>query len=242
VQHFNGKDALDYLDGNKKPDLILLDIMMPGMSGYDVCRKIREEFSSSELPIIMLTAKNRAEDLTEGFKSGANDYLPKPFAGNELTARIESHLELSEKFENDREEIKALKEELKQKYRIGRVTNSFAEAIISEMKTLMEEDKIFRNPLLSLSGLAERLKVDPRALSQIFSLHLDTTFYNYINRKRVLEIEKNFKDPSKESETVLSLAYSAGFNSKSVFNTSFKKITGSTPSKYKKQLKMLAGS
>jgi two-component system sensor histidine kinase ChiS len=55
--------------------MILLDVMMPRMTGYEVCQKIREQFSPSELPILMLTAKNQVSDLVEGFNSGANDYL-----------------------------------------------------------------------------------------------------------------------------------------------------------------------
>ena len=94
-QVYSGEKALEYLETNRKPDLILLDIMMPGMSGYEVCRIIREKYTSAELPIIMLTAKDRDTDLVAGFKSGANDYLPKPFSQSELIARINSHIELT---------------------------------------------------------------------------------------------------------------------------------------------------
>ena len=77
-----------------KFDLILLDIMMPKVSGFDVCHKIREEYLPSELPIIMVTAKDQVSDLVEGFNSGANDYLAKPFSKGELLARIRTHLNL----------------------------------------------------------------------------------------------------------------------------------------------------
>ena len=74
-----GQQALDLIGKGPLPDLILLDIMKPGMSGYDVCRKIRKKYSPSELPVILLTAKSRIEDLVEGFTIGNNDYITKSF-------------------------------------------------------------------------------------------------------------------------------------------------------------------
>lgn len=76
------------------PDLVLLDLMMPRMSGYEVCGKIRESHSPSDLPVIMLTARNQISDLVHGLKCGANDYLTKPFNKDELLARVNTHLEL----------------------------------------------------------------------------------------------------------------------------------------------------
>lgn len=91
----NGKDALDYLETQAVPDMVLLDVMMPRMSGYEVCRKLRERFDMSILPVIMLTAKNQVADLVEGLESGANDYLTKPFSKAELLARIRTHISLA---------------------------------------------------------------------------------------------------------------------------------------------------
>ncbi len=89
----NGIVALEQLD-EQHPDLMLLDIMMPQMSGYEVARQIRERHGPAQLPIIMLTAKNQTRDLVEGFASGANDYLTKPFQKDELYQRIQNHLNL----------------------------------------------------------------------------------------------------------------------------------------------------
>ncbi|MGK7900347.1 MAG: ATP-binding protein [Hormoscilla sp.] len=91
----NGLDALSKLDRGFKPDLVLLDVMMPRMTGYEVCHKIREQFPANELPVVMLTAKNQVNDLVEGFNAGANDYLTKPISKNELLARIKTHLRIS---------------------------------------------------------------------------------------------------------------------------------------------------
>jgi len=91
----SGFEALDKIESGLKPDIILLDIMMPKMTGYEVCQKIRRKYSASELPVIMLTAKNQVSDLVEGFVSGANDYIAKPFSKDELLARIKTHIELT---------------------------------------------------------------------------------------------------------------------------------------------------
>lgn len=90
----NGLDALNIIAENK-PDLVLLDLMMPGLNGYEVCQKLRQKYSQIELPIILVTAKNHLEDLTQGFKTGANDYLAKPFHYEELRSRVENQLRLT---------------------------------------------------------------------------------------------------------------------------------------------------
>jgi len=95
IQATNGMEALAKIQSGLRPDLIILDIMMPKMSGYEVCRYIRQQFPASEMPVVMLTAKNQVSDLVEGLSAGANDYLTKPVLKNELLARIKTHIELS---------------------------------------------------------------------------------------------------------------------------------------------------
>ncbi|MBX7057002.1 MAG: SpoIIE family protein phosphatase [Leptospirales bacterium] len=89
----SGQEALAALQ-EANFDLILLDVMMPRLSGYEVCRIVRESFSTTELPVILLTARNRVSDLVTGLESGANDYLVKPFDAQELQARVRTLLEL----------------------------------------------------------------------------------------------------------------------------------------------------
>jgi two-component system sensor histidine kinase ChiS len=91
----SGREALALLETGYKPDLILLDLMMPRMTGYEVCEKIRDKFTAIEVPIVMLTAKNQVSDLVQGFNAGANDFLTKPFVKNELLARIKTHIRLA---------------------------------------------------------------------------------------------------------------------------------------------------
>lgn len=89
----NGPRAIA-LFRNKKPDLILLDIMMPEMDGFEVCRLIKEDNDSADIPIIFLTARTETEDIVKGFHAGAVDYITKPFKPTELLARVKTHLEL----------------------------------------------------------------------------------------------------------------------------------------------------
>ena len=75
-----------------RPDLILLDLMLPGMDGLDVCRQLRQTPDTKDCPIIMLTAKGEEHDIVKGFELGADDYITKPFGMRELVARIRAVL------------------------------------------------------------------------------------------------------------------------------------------------------
>ncbi len=84
----DGISALDLIEKDDSIGLVLLDIMMPGMSGYEVCRRIRARRKPEELPVIMLTAKNMMADIDAAFEAGANDFIVKPFRMSELLARV----------------------------------------------------------------------------------------------------------------------------------------------------------
>ncbi|MCP4577966.1 MAG: response regulator [Deltaproteobacteria bacterium] len=105
-----GGEALKWINAHGLPDLLLLDIMMPGMTGYEVCRHLRRDHSPSELPIIMVTARNRVSDLVQGFDQGANDYLTKPFTRGELLARIKTQLKLKEAYTTLKENVRLRRE------------------------------------------------------------------------------------------------------------------------------------
>lgn len=91
----NGEDVLEQM--RKRPvDLLILDIMMPKKSGYEVCRQLRESYQLTDLPIIMLTARNQTGDKVAAFEAGANDYLIKPCNKSELLARVQTLIRLNE--------------------------------------------------------------------------------------------------------------------------------------------------
>jgi adenylate cyclase len=89
----NGEHALEMV-ALEKPDLILLDVMMPKMNGYEVCQHLKEDPATSKIPVIFLTGRNDSYSVIKGFASGALDYVVKPFHAPELLARINTHLEL----------------------------------------------------------------------------------------------------------------------------------------------------
>lgn len=89
----SGEQALEMLE-SISPELILLDIVMPGMDGLEVCEKIRSNPLTEGIPIIFLTGRASAEDIKKGFHAGAVDYISKPFNSEELLARVRTHIEL----------------------------------------------------------------------------------------------------------------------------------------------------
>ncbi|HEX3043476.1 MAG TPA: ATP-binding protein [Bacillota bacterium] len=114
----SGEDALGLIHKSAgKYDLVALDIMMPRMSGYQMCRLLREKYSLIDLPVLMLTARNQTEDIVAGFEAGANDYLSKPFEKRELLARVKMLLELKKSGEREKmlrlAEIRALRAQIK---------------------------------------------------------------------------------------------------------------------------------
>jgi DNA-binding response OmpR family regulator/DNA-binding CsgD family transcriptional regulator len=109
----NGREALDNIE-KISPDLILLDIMMPGMDGFEVCRTLKGSASTMDIPVIFLTVKDEIEDIVKGFDAGAVDYVTKPFNSSELLARVRTHVELKKKKDNE-------------KYLISRLTATLAE-------------------------------------------------------------------------------------------------------------------
>jgi diguanylate cyclase (GGDEF)-like protein len=89
-----GRKALDIAASDDPPDLILLDIVMPEMDGYEVCRRLKEKCRTRNIPIIFITAKDQEKDETAGLELGAVDYITKPFSLPIVNARIKTHLEL----------------------------------------------------------------------------------------------------------------------------------------------------
>jgi adenylate cyclase len=100
----NGTKALDLAKEFPQPDLILLDVMMPDLDGYEVCSRLKLDPNTREIPIIFLTGKTEAEDETKGFKLGAVDYIHKPFSPAVVQARVHTHLMLREAREQLAEE------------------------------------------------------------------------------------------------------------------------------------------
>jgi ligand-binding sensor domain-containing protein/AraC-like DNA-binding protein len=127
------------------------------------------------------------------------------------------------------------KSEPKEKYKTSALLPETVEQVLPRLTRLMEEEKLYLNPDLTLKKLSERLHVHYNHLSQIINEHLGKSFNDYINAFRIEEAKQKLADPKEARKTVLEIAYDTGFYSKSVFNTAFKKFTGKTPSQFRKE-------
>ena len=128
----NGRQALEVLE-RIQPDLILLDIMMPEMDGFETCRRIKASTAWREIPIIFLTAKTDTADIVRGFELGAVDYVAKPFNAHELLARVNTHLTLDYLHrENERLLLNVLPASIadKLKQQVGIIAERFDDASV----------------------------------------------------------------------------------------------------------------
>lgn len=91
-----GERALTTLGKEEKPDLILLDVMMPGIDGFETCRRIKANPGTCEIPVIFMTALDSVEDKVRGFEAGGVDYITKPFQQTEVLARVNTHVTLGQ--------------------------------------------------------------------------------------------------------------------------------------------------
>jgi two-component system sensor histidine kinase/response regulator len=124
-----------------RPDLVLLDVMLPGIDGFETCRRLKQEHGDKSAPVIFITAKSESDDVVEGLTAGGVDYLPKPFKPKEVMARIRTHLQnqiLSE-------QRKMLVEQLR-----------MANAAKNRFLGMAAHD--LRNPLASIRGIAEFMR------------------------------------------------------------------------------------
>jgi class 3 adenylate cyclase len=134
----SGTEALEKITA-QPPDLVLLDVMMPGMSGYEVCRKLREDPATAMLPVVMVTALDPAQERVKGIEAGADDFLTKPIHQAELLARVRSLLRVKSLWDQLAELNRTLEarvaEQVAQLDRLGRLKRFFspqlAEAIVS---------------------------------------------------------------------------------------------------------------
>lgn len=140
----HGKMALDVAP-HLKPDLILLDIMMPGMSGYETCQKLKANEHTRDFPVIFISAKGETEDIVEGFRVGGVDYIAKPFRREEVCSRVRTHAQLNYFKKKQKNRIQELEFQNNRLAKLDDIKNRF-------LGTAMHD---LRNPLSSISGLSE---------------------------------------------------------------------------------------
>lgn len=126
-------------------------------------------------------------------------------------------------------------EPLKSKYHKSTLTREAQTVIHQKLQSVLEEEKVFLNPELTLSDLADKLAVHPNHLSQVVNSMESKTFYDYINGRRIEEFKKIVALPANQKYTLLAIAFECGFNSKTAFYRNFKNATGLSPTSYLKQ-------
>lgn len=147
---FNGTDAIELIKA-RKPELVLLDIMMPDMTGYEVCRVIKNDESLSSIPIIFLSALSETSDKVEGFEAGGVDYITKPYQKDEVLARIRTHLVLG-KLQKEREErIEILRNRELELQELNSKKDQLVRIVSHDIK----------NPLTGIVGLANLIRNTP---------------------------------------------------------------------------------
>lgn len=121
------------------------------------------------------------------------------------------------------------------KYQRNRVDEAEAQALVAKLEALMSEEHLYRNPALTLQTLADSLAIPPHTVSQILNVHVGKSFFVFVNTHRVAALEQALVDPKNADRGVLELAFAVGFSSKSTVNSFFKKITGTTPTKFRER-------
>lgn len=202
------------------PDCIISDVMMPGMDGIELCKKIKSNSQTCHIPVILLTAKASAEQRIEGLKVGADSYIPKPFSIEHLKTRIRKLIELRKtiqdkyegknNFEQETIKIKSIDEKLLEKL------EKVVEEHISDPE--LSVDKISKEIGISRSQLQRRVK---KLTNQNPSDYLKSMRLKYAAS---LLISKNL--------SISEVTYETGFSSLSHFSNSFKEFYGMSPSRY----------
>ena len=161
----NGEAALEWLN-TRQFDLILLDINMPGMNGFEVCRKIRSNPDMNNVPVIFLSADTERESILKGFELGAQDYITKPFDSRELLVRVRTHLVLKDSLEKLEKLNRSLEEKVTERTHQLKEANVNLEALNLKLLDLDKAKSDFlnlisheiRTPLNGIIGPLELLK------------------------------------------------------------------------------------
>ena len=148
----DGATALERVAGDPKPDLVLLDVMMPGMSGHEVCREIKDDPATRDIPVIFVTSLDAPDDEARGLRIGASDYITKPISPPVVQARVRAHLDLK----------RAREQLMRQNTALEDLVRERTAEVIQAQKERVESLKHFadamahqiRNPVMSIGGIA----------------------------------------------------------------------------------------
>lgn len=163
----SGEVALKAVKSGSQPDLILLDIMMPDMDGFEVCKKLKEDEDTKNIPVIFLTAKNRIEDEIQGFDLGAVDFISKPTSAPIVKARVRSQIELKQQRDILREAPEKLSHYLSPQI----VRSIFDGTSDAEIKTTRKKLTVFFSDLCNFTVKSDTM--EPEDLAIFINTYLD---------------------------------------------------------------------
>ncbi|RLD26410.1 MAG: hypothetical protein DRI54_02910, partial [Bacteroidetes bacterium] len=225
-------EAVDGLDGYEKatdqiPDIIISDVMMPGMDGNEFLRKVKLDQRTSHIPVILLTARASSEDKIEGLETGADDFITKPFDGKELQVRVKNLIEQRERTR------KILEEKIQSSNSVIHI--DFADSGITSMDEQFLK-KVFENVRLhhaksefNAKDLGEAIGL---SVSQLYRKIKALTGQTTVEFIRTFRLTRAAELLNKKSATIAEIAYEVGFSSPSYFAECFRMHFGKLPSEY----------
>ncbi|MFA6138067.1 MAG: two-component system response regulator [Sulfurimonas sp.] len=174
----SGEKALKYLENDTMPDLILLDIMMPGLSGYDVIKELKSNHKTKDIPVIFLTAMSSMDDEKKGLEMGAVDYITKPISSPIVMARVKVHIENKAAADFLKDQNNFLESEIQKRTReISAIQNVTILAMASLAETRdSDTGNHIRRTQFYVIALAEKLKNHPRFTKFLSKQMIDTLF------------------------------------------------------------------
>lgn len=203
----------------RMPDIVVLDVMLPGMSGIELCRMIKTEFVTSHIPIILLTARTAEENVIEGFDAGADEYMPKPFNLKMLLRRIDNILTQRQRF---RENLK------RDTIQVTPLDMQSPDKVFIDKVVELIEQRI-DDPELNIPYLCDKLAVSHvsfyRKIKSITGLNVNM-FIREVRLKKAAQMLRV------KGVSVSDVMYDVGFNHRSYFSMCFKEMFGVTPKVY----------
>lgn len=226
----NGEEAADII-GRKHPDVIVSDIMMPKMNGYELCKKIKEDITTSHIPVILLTARGDLDSTTMGYKLGADAYLAKPFDMELLLTVVSNQLKN--------------REAIRQKYKeshlhipesIPAQTNNLDEEFMLKLNKLIHDNISSRE--LDVKFLTTRMGMSRTPLYAKLKALTNMGVNDYIN---MIRIEKASMLLINSTMNITEISEAVGFEYPRHFSTMFKQIKGMPPSQFRQENKLVPG-
>lgn len=220
------KDGLEGLLQIKKhlPDIIISDLMMPQMNGFDLCVKVKTDLSISHIPFVLFTAYNNPQNMSIGYKMGADAFIPKPFEIDNLLTLSINQLSIREK----------IKERYKKDQMLDSIEASFSNAdekFLSKLNALINDN--LENPEIDVSFLAANMYISRSLLFKKIKSITGLGVVDYLNKQR---IEKSICLMNSSTMNLSEICELVGFSSLRYFSKVFKQFKGDIPSNYRKNM------